>query len=318
MVSIVDQCNKDTGNTVILSNPNHLLNSDCQTFVRDYCQTYGISFTKQELKVIYGIYDVLDVTGTYASKLDFPYLSTNNFTKIISRINKKCDLILKPITGKYPMFSLKGYKLSKNVRVQGTGVHNSYINHKLQQLYNLATKQPPFMHDIKLSCTTINLYDKLLLQPDIKPNPNNLQFIIPVYANPRFTSNAQISRNGRLDLHIGCSQLPISCTIDGFSELTEYVGEVKQFLRTRANFDFNSPPVYEWIFNSYHFNRDTEPIIDPSYRFSLGQHLQYFYVKEFENGIIKGRYEEKRVPKTTVKEECHKILFQKDSEMFGN
>lgn len=115
-----------------------------------------------------------------------------------------------------------------------------------------------------------------MIQIGLTPHPNNKQFIIPILANSRFNSKAQIPPNGRMDLHIGCSQLPLPCTIEGFTELIEYIGEVKQFLSIQAKSTFISEPAHRWIFEYYHFNRDSEPIIDSSYKFSLGQHNQYF------------------------------------------
>ena len=59
------------------------------------------------------------------------------------------------------------------------------------------------------------------------------------------------------------------------------------YLKEIANSDFISPPAREWVFVYYHFNRDSEPIHDPQYRFSLGQHSDYSYMKTFDDGTIK-------------------------------
>lgn len=283
------------------------LNSDCHTFVTDLCQRCSIRFTHVESKLIEVAYDKHRLTGEYFSYSDFPYLNRNNFSQIIHRINKKHDLIQKQINGKYPMFSLNGVYLEQTVRDRRTGVNSSFINQKLEQLYNLAKKQPAQMHNIHLSSKTSQLYDKLL-QIGLTPHPNNKQFLIPILANPRFDSKAHISSNGRMDLHIGCSQLPLFCSNEGFSELIEYIGEVKHFLSIQANSTFISEPAHRWIFEYYHFNRDSEPIIDSSYKFSLDQHSYYFYIKQFDNGEIKGRYEEKRKQKKNILEEQKNIL----------
>lgn len=271
------------------------------------CQSYSIIFTPKQLKFIQVAYDKHQLTGEYFLYSDFPYLTRNNFSQMIHRINKKTQLITKEISGKSPMFSLKGVYLDQSVREQHTGVNDSFINKKIEHLYALAMKQPPYMHDIKISSRSSQLYDKLL-QTGLTPHPKNKQFIIPILANTRFNSKAQISPKGRIDLHIGCSQLPLSCSIEGFSELIEYIGEVKHFLTIQAQSTFNSEPAHRWIFEYYHFNRDSEPIIDSSYKFSLGQHTNYFYIKKFDNGEIKARCEEKRVPKTTILEEQGNVL----------
>ncbi|MCV0411396.1 hypothetical protein [Nitrosarchaeum sp.] len=284
------------------------LNSNCHTFVTDLCHTYNIQFTPRELKFIETAYDKHHLTGEYFSSHDFPHLTPNNFSQIVHRINKKYDLILKQVGGRSPMFSLKGFYLDQPVREKGTGVNTPFINQKIAQLYNLAKKQPPQMHDIKLSSRTSQLYSNLLLQPDLSIHTKNKQFVIPILANPRFDSKAQISQNGRLDLHIGCSQNPLFCSIEGFTELAEYIGEVKHFLSIRAGSRFISEPSHKWIFQYYHFNRDTEPIIDSTYKFSIGQHNAYVYIKKFDNDTIKGRYEEKRNSKRTVLEEQEKVI----------
>ena len=283
------------------------LNSDCHTFVSDYCKRYGINFTPKELQFIEVAYDKHKLTGEYFSYSDFPYLTRNNFSQLIHRINNKTELITKQISGKYPMFSLNGVYLDQTVREKRTGVNNSFINQKIEQLYSFAMKQPPFIHDIKLSSMTSQLYAKLL-ETGLTPHPNNKQFIIPIHANPRFTSKAQISPNGRMDLHVGCSQQPIPCSIDGFSELFEYIGEVKYFLTLQIQSMFTCEPAYNWIFEYYHFNRDSEPIVDSSYKFSLGQHNDYCYIKKFDNGIVKARFEEKRTPKKSIKDEEYDVL----------
>jgi len=283
------------------------LNSDCHTFVTDFCKSYSITYPPSQLKFIQVAYDKHQLTGEYFLYSDFPYLTRNNFSQIIHRINKKAPLIAKEIDDNPPMFSLNGVHLDQSVREKHTGVNDTFINQKIEHLYALAMKQPPFMHDIKISSRTSQLYDKLL-QTGLTPNQKNKQFIIPILANNRFNSKAQISPNGRIDLHIGCSQLPLSCSIEGFAELMEYVGEVKHFLTIQAQSTFISEPAHRWIFEYYHFNRDTEPIVDSSYKFSLGQHNNYFYIKQFDNGEIKGRYEEKRTPKKSINEEEYDVL----------
>lgn len=289
------------------------LNSDCHSYVTDIYHRYDVEFTPKQLKFIEVAYSKHQLTGEYFTRSDFPYLTRNNFSQMISRINKKVPLIKKEIEGYPPFYSLIGVYFDQNVTKKRTVGNTSFINQKIEHLYAQAITQPPFMHDIKLSSKTSQLYDNLI-QTGLTPHPNNKQFIIIILANPRFNSKAQISPSGRMDLHIGCSQLPLSCSIDGFAELIEYIGEVKHFLSLQANSTFICEPAHRWVFEYYHFNHDSEPIIDSSYKFSLGQHNQYFYIKKFDNGEIKGRYEEKRNPKTTILEEQENILEQEKSE----
>lgn len=284
------------------------LNSDCHQYVIDICHRYGVDFPPRQLKFIEVAYDKHKFAGEPFSRFDFPHLTRNNFSQMISRINKKLPLIEKMIDGYPPFYSLMGISFDKNVIENGTGVNTSFMNHRMEQLYMLATKQPPQMHDIKLSSKTSQLYENLLLQQDISPHPKNKQFIIPILSNPRFTSKAQISPTGRMDLHIGCSQNPLFCSIDGFSDLLEYIGEVKEFLKNRANSTFISQPGHDWIFEYYHFNRDSEPLIDPTCRFSVGDHFNYFYIKKLDNGKTVARVEGKPTPKTTVEQEIENIL----------
>jgi hypothetical protein len=301
---------------------NHLvfdqLNSDCHRYVTDICHRYGVELTPRQLKFIEIAWDKLKFTCEPFSRFDFLHIKPNNFSQIISRINKKLPLIEKVISDYPSFYSLNGLHLDKNVIEKRTRVNNLFINHRMEQLYNLSTKQPAQIHDIKLSSMTSQLYDNLLLQPDISPNHTNKQFVIPILTNSRFSSKAQISPNGRMDLHIGCSQLPIHCTTLGFSELIEYIGQVKEYLKNRANSDFIYQPAYDWVFEYYHFNRDSEPLIDPTYRFSVGDHFNYFYIKKLDNGKIVAREETKKTPKTKVNDEIENILkptFQKASEL---
>ncbi len=105
-------------------------------------------------------------------------------------------------------------------------------------------------------------------------------------------------------------------SITGFSELTEHISEVKYYLSLLVKTAIIFEPAHNWIFEYYHFNRDSEPIIDRSYKFSLGQHNNYFYIKKFDNGQIKGRYEEKRTPKTTMLKEQENIIQENIQEPF--
>lgn len=211
------------------------------------------------------------------------------------------------------MYSLKGYKLSKDVSQKGRGLDDTFINKKLEELYSLTNRQQDMMHDMHLYCKTSQLYDNVA-KTGLTPTKKNNQFVIPIPTDPRFSSKAIVSPNGRLDLYVGCSQNPLLCTHDGFSDLTEYIGTVKNYLESLSNSHFISSPARDWIFVYYHFNRDSEPIIDSQYRFSLGQHSKYFYVKEFDNGQVKYRNEEKRVPNRSLKEEQSDIL--KSQELF--
>lgn len=268
---------------------------DCQTFVSNYCQMYNICFGKNEYRVIQRIFDVLKLRGHYAVNSDFPDMSRDNFYQIISRLCKKCNIVKKIPDGKFTMYTLDGIEVSKNVRQKGRGIDQSLIFNKIEQLYLLTKNQEPGLHNIHLNCKTSNLYSSLKKQ-EITPTKKN-QFVIPIGVNPRFASKAIISPNGRLDLYVGCSQFPIPATFSGFDELKEHVAECRLYLRGIAHSDFISPPAREWIFVCYHFNRDSEPIHDPQYRFSLGQHSDYCYIKTFDDGTVRARYENKVVQK---------------------
>lgn len=263
-------------------------------------------FTNQEKKIIETIYDVLQLTGYYASSHNFSYINRDNFFQIVSRICKKCNIIQKIQDGKVTMYSIKGVRFEKNVSQKGTGIDDSYIIKKLEQLYLLTKNQQPMMHDIHLTCMTLQLYDNLKKQ-SITPTKKN-QYVIPISVNPRFSSKAVISSNNRLDLYVGCSQVPIPCTWDGFSELIEHIAETRYYLKEIGHCDFISPPARDWRFVYYHFNRDSEPINDPEYRFSLGDHSKYCYIKEFDNGQVKARDEEKRVSEKTIRDEQIEML----------
>ena len=273
-------------------------NQNCQTFVSNYCQTYNIRITKKENKVIQRIFDVLKYCGHYAVSSDFPDMNRDNFYQIVSRLCKKCNIVKRIQDGKTTMYSLDGFDFDKNVRQKGRDMDQSLIFNKLDQLYLLTKNQEPALHDIHLTTTTSNLYPSLKKQ-EITPTKKN-QFVIPIPVNPRFSTKATISPNDRLDLYVGCSQFPIPATSDGFSELTEHIANCKYYLKEIANSDFISPPAREWVFVYYHFNRDSEPIHDPQYRFSLGQHSDYSYMKTFDDGTIRARDEKKVVTEKSL------------------
>jgi len=299
MVELHGPCSVEKGSTKI---DNSILNTNLN-YNELITQIHNVRvkrLTPKQKQFVRISYDKHMLTGELFSEGDFPFLTNVNFRQKIYELK---DIIVKEIPGSPPLYRLKFIQLHKSITKKGTGVNSSFINQKLQQLYALAIKQPPQMHDIKLSSKTSQLYENLQLQPDIEPNKVNKQFLIPILANSRFDSKAQISPNGRMDVHIGCSQHPIDCSSEGFSELIEYIGEIKHFLRTRANSDFFSEPAHKWMFEYYHFNRDSEAIVNPEYKFSLGQHNNFLYIKKFDDGTIKVRYEKKKTPKKTISQE---------------
>lgn len=279
---------------------------DCQTFVSNYCQMYNMCFAKNEYRVIQRIFDVLKLKGHYAVSSDFPDMSRDNFYQIVSRLCKKCNIIKKISDGKFTMYTIDGIDISKNVRQKGRRIDQSLIFNKIEQLYLLTKNQDSAMHDLRLYTHTSNLYSSLKKQR-ITPTKKN-QFVIPIGVNPRFVTKAIISPTDRLDLYIGCSQFPIPATFSGFSELTEHIAESRYYLKEIAHSDFISPPAREWIFEYYHFNRDSEPIHDPQYKFSLGQHSDYCYMKKFTDGTIRARYEKKIVSDKTLEDTEFDIL----------
>lgn len=292
------------------------LNFDCHRFVTDICHRYSVVLTPRQLQFVEVGYDKIQLLGKPFCRNDFPYLTRNNFSQIIHRINKILPLIEKVIDGYPPFFTLNGLYLDKNVIKKPTGVNDSFINQKIETLLSLTKNQQPSLHDIRLSSKTSQLYEKLQ-EKGLSTTMGNKQFLIPILTdNSRFNTKAQINPNGRMDVMIGCSQLPVSVTLEGFSDLTEHIAEVKYYLKLITNAPFLSEPAYNWIFGYYHFNRDSEPITDPAYRFSLGQLSNYMYIKEFDNGVIKARVEEKRTQKTKLIDESKKLLkptFQKAS-----
>ncbi len=281
-------------NSFLKTNPNY---NDLITLIHNVS---GKRLTPKQEHFVSIAYDKHMLTGELFSKGDFPFLTNVNFRQ---KIHELKDIIVKEIPGTLPLYRLTFIQLHESITKKGTGVNTSFCNQKLQQLYALTIKQPPQMHDIQLSSMTSLLYDNLLLQPDIEPNKINKQFLIPILANPRFDSKAHISPSGRLDVYIGCSQHPIDVSTNGFSELIEHIGEIKHFLSIRAKNRFVSEPAHKWMFERYHFNRDSEPIINPEYKFTLGQHSNFLYIKKFGDGTTKIRYEIKKTPKRNILQE---------------
>ena len=133
------------------------MNLDCHRFVTNICHQYDVAFTPGQLKFIEVAFDKHQFSGEYFSRHDFPHFNRNNFSQLIHRINKITELITKEIEGYPPFYSLKGVYLDQTVREKHTGVNDSFMNHRMEQLYMLPNKQPPQMHDIKLSPHTSNL-----------------------------------------------------------------------------------------------------------------------------------------------------------------
>ncbi|NIP62172.1 MAG: hypothetical protein GWN01_16020 [Nitrosopumilaceae archaeon] len=229
-------------------------------------------------------------------------------------------MIITEISGRPALYRLKHFQLDKSVTKKGTGLKRK-LHPEFEKLLRDCKNQPPAMHDIQLSFQTSGLYESLLKQPDLKTTKKNKQFNITIPVNPRFEAKTIISRSGRVDLYIGCSQKPILIHPDSFAELTFFCGQMIQYLTIRANSEFIYQPVKEWIFERYHLNRDSEPIINPIWRYSIGalEQYSYFYIKEFEDGSIRARAENKLTPKTKHFQEYEKsVNFVRASEMLKN
>jgi len=257
--------------------------------------------TKKESEILKACYDINTVREELFSRLDLGRLGSN-FRYYVWKLG---DIFEKVIDSRPPFFKLKGLDV-QNQTIKDTSVRQ--IKPDFEKILSRLKHQPPYIHDIKISIHTVNLYEKLIQKNHI-PHELNQQITIkdfPIIS--KFKTTATVSRNGNLTLHIGCTYNPIEYSIAGFDILIQYLSIAGYNLTLRADYHFFVPPIHKWIVIHYHFNKDGMIIDSPIFHYSIAdlQEHSQIYLKKFPNGKTALRWEQKVTPNKTIKEEQEK------------
>ena len=103
---------------------------------------------------------------------------------------------------------------------------------------------------------------------------------------------------------IGCSQSPLPLSPDGLLELGVLVGKTLEFLALKVQSDFICEPFPNWLVTYYHFNKDGKIIDTPLHHHTITdlQKNTVFYLKKFDDGTKRFRYEEHISSPKTINE----------------
>ncbi|MDA0755975.1 MAG: hypothetical protein O2864_01500 [Crenarchaeota archaeon] len=274
------------------------VNPSFNDLITKYTNDEGVHFTKKLSAFLKKAYNVNAIDKRRFSRYDFPSLTQGDFRQFTHRLK---NFVIKVIDSRPPFYKLRGLHVD-NLTIDRTELGK--VSKDFEDILSYLKHQPPFIHDIKISAHTEGLYENLI-KTDHIPHKDNKQIIIKDFPiNSRINTTATISRNGLLQIHLGCTFNPIPYSISGWNEVIEILGVVKFILRARSKTEFNVNPISEWVVTYYHFNRDgviIDSLKDHYSIASLQEHSQIYVKKLKEKTVL--RWEEKRTPNTTIAQE---------------
>ena len=279
----------------IKSPSSHEIEKQCHDYVTNICNANGIVPTQSQMKFIKKGLEINVIRKSWWSYQDFA-MSQVNFRQMVHRLKK---IIIKEINSRPAFYRFKGIEVPGSVTKMYTGGEG--VSAHFEKLLLDLKHQPPCMHDLRIHTTT-NLYDKLCLR-GMLPNKQNNSFTIEIPTKSRFTTKLNVYKN-KMQFMIGCSQKPTPYAVYGFQELIFHLGQVIQYLIGYANSYFEIQPVSDWIVTYYHFNRDGIIIQSPIFNYTIEdlENHSRVYMKHFDDGTTRPRYEELRTPKKPLSE----------------
>lgn len=307
----------------IKDNPVDQINPSFNDLLTKYCNdNIGWKPTPTELTFLKDCYKINTIGKEYVTRLDFPSFSMGKFKNLAFRLS---FCLIKVINSRPPQYLLDGISIG-NVTIKNTKLGK--IKQDFEKEILRLKIQPPFIHDIKLTVKTSELYDKLASNGH-KINKSNKGITVKdLPLNSKISANVTVYPNGTLLIHLGCTYHPIQYSTQGWLEVNAVCSKIESLLQSLANHAFICQPTYDWLVTTYHFNKDGVIIDDPIHHYSiarLSEHSQ-IYTKKLENDQFVLRYEEKAIPNKTIKElqdnlpdeEQYSISFERASKMYDD
>lgn len=273
---------------------------DCHSYVTNYCHSNGIFPTKKQLKFIQKAYQINVIRDDFWSFLDFlPYTSKDGFRKTIHRLKPIIEKVIPSIPAFY---KLRGVPM-RGVTKYPTGLKPRNVNLDFEKKLRNLKNQPPMMHDLHLLTLISGLHERLQKNPNFVPNNRNKAFTVRLNFDRRFPTTINVYRD-KMQVMVGCSQQPLPYSIFGFLQLSSHLGQVVECLTAYANHNFIHDPIPNWIVTLYHFNRDGLIIESPVFNYTITDLANHsvLYMKHFENGTTRPRYEEHRMPHKSLEQ----------------
>lgn len=282
-------------------NDNPIHSSDlhklCNNYVTNVCNSNGIFPIRSQFKFIKRALEMNVIAKKQFCYLDFE-MSNGYFRQMIYRLNR---IIIKEINSRPASYRLKGIIIPGNITKKYTGARTSAVSVDFEKLLLDLKHQPPLMHDLRIQTYT-NLHEKLCGR-GILPHKQNNAFTIPIQISKRFETKVNVY-SGKMMFMIGCSQNPIPYSITGFQDLIFYLGQACHYLTQMVSSSFVVQDISEWIVTYYHFNKDGKTIQSPIFNYTVEdlENHSLVYMKHFDDGKTRLRYEEHRTPKKPLSE----------------
>lgn len=241
-------------------------------------------------------YDFQKTRGHSWCKEDFPRLSKNYFRQIIFQLS---PIITKVIDGRPSFYKLNHTYIDESLTIKDRGVDHFRPDLDFIKILSELKQQPVQWHDIRIE-TRSNLYDYLKITHTLNSHNKAITITIP---DPRFSIKVNVNKT-KLFYMIGCSDSPLPFSPDGIFELGVLIGKTLDYLKYYSGADFIYEPVPNWLVTYYHFNRDGVIIDTPLHHHTITdlQKNTVFYLKKFDDGTKRFRYEEHISSPKTINE----------------
>lgn len=244
------------------------------------------------------------------SLLDFPNIKRNNFRQLIHKLKP----LLKVVVKSHPTF----YKV-KGVALPGN-THRITVNHMVggdfSRLLETLKLKEPMIHDIRIKVNDSTLYKKLSDAGTTK-NPKNGSHTVNV---PQFDNNITTKVSvypNTILVFLGCTYKPLVYDSSTMWHLHEHLSKISYHLTSLGAV---LPPVNNWIFTQYHFNKDgSESLSGQTFHYTVDEvstGMIRFYSKHMPNGVQIPRLEQIRTPNRTIAEEMKEVMLTSDSEVY--
>ena len=242
-------------------------------------------------------YDFQKITGHSWCNEDFPRYSKNYFRQIKHKLS---PIITKVIEGRPSFYKLNHTYIDESLTIKDRGVDHFRPDLDFIKILTELKQQPVQWHDIRIE-TRSNLYDYLKITHKVNSHNGAVTIVIPT--DSRFSVKVNVYKT-KLCYMIGCSNNPLPFSPDGIFELGVLIGKTLEFLALRAKSDFIYEPVPNWLVTYYHFNRDGVIIDTPLHHHTITdlQKNTVFYLKTFDDGTKRFRYEEHISSPKTINE----------------
>ncbi len=261
--------------------------------------------TKTQLYFLKKGYSINIIRKDVFCNEDFTGITNDYFRVMVYKLKPFLDIV---IPGRPKFYKLKGIHVD-NLTIEGTRVNK--VTPDFDEILSKLKHQPPYIHDVKISATTSELYVNLLTSGFLPHEKNKQIFLssdnLPIKS--RFEISVSIAPNGNILVSLGCSLRPVPYSLEGWNEVIAVLSQLTYVLSLRAHFDcLYPPPIDQWRVVYYHWNKDGIISNSSSFHYQihdLQAHSQT-YIKKFPNGKKALRYEEHKTQNRTIKEEQEK------------